>query len=160
MEAAVRGSTMAATESPRRLRARTPADAVVATQVVAVCHAVEVGFAVAVQRTTDPRLAVAAKGAGEFVASIRCRVGDLPSKALLRDRLRLEWLASTMLPGRASERVLEECTRLLASCLQGLPLQHVFTDEAARLRVAHAEAYSLHRAIAAERRDELLFVPA
>ena len=160
MEAAAAESTMAATGSPRRLRARMPADAVVATQVVAACRAVEVGFVFVVQRTTDPRLAVAAKSAGVFVASIRGRIGVLPSKALLRDRLRLEWLASTMVPGRASERVLEECTRLLARCLEGLPREHAFTDEAARLRVAYAEAYSLHRAIAAERRDDLLFVPA
>ena len=160
----------ASSGSHRRQRATTPtaADAVAATKLDAVCRAVEAAFSLAVQRTADPRLAVAARSAGAFVASIRARVAAharaiglaTRSGVPLRDRLRLEWLASSMMPGRTDVRLLEECARLLADSLRALPPQHVFLEDVARLRLAYAEAFSLGRAIASESRGDLLFATA
>lgn len=163
-------STMNASGSHRRLRAPTPteASAVAAAKLAAVCRAVEASFALAEQRTADPRLAVAVRSARAFVASIRSRVADraaamglaITASVALRDRLRLEWLASSMMPGRADVRLLEECARLLAETLRSRAPHHAFVEEVARLRVAYAEAFSLGRAIASESRGDLLFAPA
>ena len=165
-------SMTSASATPRRPRIALPAaaDALAAGRLRAVCKAVETAIGLVAQRTEDARIAVAARSAGAFVASIRSRVGERaramglagiagPS-APLRDRLRLEWLASGIVPGRTDVLLLEECARLIAESLRVLPPQHAFAEEVARLRLARAEAYSLGRAIALETPGDLLFALA
>jgi hypothetical protein len=120
-------------------------------------------FALAAARTDDANLTVAVKSAAAFVARIRASVqaraaggAHLP----LRDRLRLEWLASSVVPGRADARLLDECANLLSSALRALDGSHVFVDEHAKLRLASAEAYSLAHALAPASTADLLFATA
>lgn len=136
---------------PPTRRATAKVDAVAAVEITAACRAAETTLKLASERARDASVAVAARSAAGFVGSIRvavaARAGTGSAQLALHDRLRIEWLASSFLPGRADVRLLDEAARLLHELVASLPEAAWLGTELDRLRVASAEAWSLAHAI-------------
>lgn len=131
-------------------------DAVLASKLASTCRAAETILGLAAERARDASVAVAARSAAAFVARIRVDAGGRPQLAL-HDRLRIEWLASSFLPGRADARLLDEAARLLHETVSTLPASEVFGAAVDRLRLASAEAWSLAHALTPAAEPDLLF---
>lgn len=99
---------------------------------LAVTHA---AYELCARTTPDRNVAVAVTNAAASLANIdpRLRTG---ARARLSERLRLEWLVAL---GDSDARLLGECARILAEAA-------AVPDASDRVRLASAEAYSLHRA--------------
>lgn len=133
-----------------------------AARLSATCRAAEATLGLAAERARDGSVAVAARSAAAFVARIRTdlatRTGSGAARLALHDRLRIEWLASSFLPGRADARLLEEAARLLREAVAMLPEAGPLAAEGDRLRVASAEAWSLaHALVPGPAEPDLLF---
>lgn len=147
----------------RRLSTHRPtkADRAAAATMMEACRAAETTLKLAAERSRDGSVSVAARGAASFLCSIRvavaARVATGSAPLPLHDRLRLEWLASSFLPGRADARLLDEAARLLREAVASIPSSELLGDEMDRLRVASVEAWSLAHALASVAEPDLLF---